>query len=207
MSQNLRKKYNFLIQEKIEIDEILLRQEEKINQLNLNGNTLNPTNIPLEYSDGSTRDLPSHDKDLDPFPEGTFKYYINKIDNYDYPKLSPILDIFAREARLNKFTEESNEIFPVRNYARNFLAENELSEFKLTARKYLEAAENGDFYSESSSEDKNIGNFIDEHLKNNGQLIDGLVNSGSDLEKKIKRYIVVARMLLACDVKKDGLVD
>jgi hypothetical protein len=34
MSQNLRKKYNFLIQEKIEIDEILLRQEEKINQLN-----------------------------------------------------------------------------------------------------------------------------------------------------------------------------
>jgi hypothetical protein len=169
--------------------------------------TLNPANIPLVYSDGSTRELPSHDEDLDPFPEGILKHYLNKIDNYNYEALEPILTLFATEARLSNFTAKHQEIFPVRNYARNFLAENELNEFKLVAQKYFEAAENGDFYSESSSEDKDIGDFIDEHLKNNGQFINGLVDSSSDLEKKIKRYIVVARMLLACAVKEDGLVD
>ena len=169
--------------------------------------SINPANIPLEYSDGSTRELASHDQDLDPFPEGTFRYYINKVNNYHYDELKPILKLFATEAKLSQFTTDHKQLFPSRSRAENFLSEDELNEFKLVTRKYLEAAENGDFYSESVSEKKNIANFINEHLKNNNQLINGLVDNSFDFEQKIRRYIVVARMLLACDVKKDGLAN
>ena len=40
ISQHLRNKYNLVLQEKIEIDEILLRQEEKINQINSENESL-----------------------------------------------------------------------------------------------------------------------------------------------------------------------
>ena len=113
ISLNLRKKYNNIIQDKLEIDEILLRQEEKIQQINSENESmryeLETKKGKLEQSEKNTLNIMKVVDKNKKLANNTK----NKLNNAE------------KEIEDNKFStvEKDQEILYLRNYLKTLKAD------------------------------------------------------------------------------------